>query len=424
MKGADTLKRIIFHVDVNSAFLSWTAADRVKKGLPDLRDIPSAIGGDPKSRTGVIVAKSIPAKRYGVKTGEPVSSALRKCPDLVLAKSDFSLYDRESKAFLGICREYSPDVEQFSIDECFIDMSGMEKVYPDLHKTAYEIKDRIKNELGFTVNIGIGNSKLCAKMASDFEKPDKVHTLYDEEIPEKMWPLPAGRLLFVGESTVDKLSKAYITTIGDIASVPLETLQSITGNKAGLQLYNYSRGIDESKVISVPPKAKGYSVETTFEENIKKAEDAHRVLLYLCDSVSFRMRNDEVKAYCISVHIRTDKFKNMSHQKRLSNATDITAEIYENARILFDELWDRVSPLRLIGVSLSDLTDEEFEQISLFENTDESEIDKEKEKKKDKALDELRRRFGSKAVFRASKGNSSRIDRKHTAEFDNRINKK
>lgn len=184
------MERLIFHVDVNSAFLSWEAASRVKAGEPDLREIPSAVGGDPRTRTGIIVAKSIPAKKYGVQTGEPVAMALRKCPNLVVVPSDFRLYTKNSQAFKAICKSYAPAMESFSIDEVFLDMTGTSLIYPDPIATACEIKDKIYQELGFTVNVGISTNKLLAKMASDFEKPNKVHTLFPEEIPAKMWPLP------------------------------------------------------------------------------------------------------------------------------------------------------------------------------------------------------------------------------------------
>ena len=154
------MDRLIFHIDVNSAFLSWEAVRRVENGQEDLRLIPSCIGGDPKTRTGIVVAKSIPAKKYGVKTGEPMASALAKCPNLVSASPDFRLYDRCSKAFKAICAEYTPVMESFSIDEVFLDMSGMHKIYPDPIKTAYEIKNRIREELKFTVNVGVGRSKV------------------------------------------------------------------------------------------------------------------------------------------------------------------------------------------------------------------------------------------------------------------------
>lgn len=180
------MQRLIFHVDVNSAFLSWEAARRVADGEPDLRLIPSAIGGDRDKRTGVILAKSIPAKKFGVTTGEPVAMALRKCPQLVLAKPDFALYTRNSKAFIAICRRFAPVVEQVSIDECFLDMTGTSLLYPDPIAIAHTIKDTIFSELGFTVNVGIAPNKLLAKMASDFEKPNKVHSLLASEIPQKL----------------------------------------------------------------------------------------------------------------------------------------------------------------------------------------------------------------------------------------------
>ena len=190
------MKRLIFHVDVNSAFLSWEAVRRIKEGLPDLREIPSCIGGDPQKRTGIVVAKSIPAKKYGIQTGEPMAMALRKCPGLVTVPSDFELYDKYSRAFKAICASYAPVMESFSIDEVFLDMTGTSFIYPDPVATACEIKDNIHNKLGFTVNVGISTNKLLAKMASDFEKPDKVHTLFPDEIPVKMWPLPVRNLLF------------------------------------------------------------------------------------------------------------------------------------------------------------------------------------------------------------------------------------
>ena len=207
------MERLIFHVDVNSAFLSWSAVDRMKKGEPDLRLIPSAVGGDKDKRTGIIVAKSVPAKAYGVTTGEPVSMALRKCPNLVIIHSDRELYSRCSKAFMDICRKYAPVVQKFSIDECFLDMTGTSYLYPDPIALAHQIKDEIYDTLGFTVNVGVGSNRLLAKMASDFEKPNKVHTLFTSEIKEKMWPLPVGELLFVGKMSTARLQEVEINTI-------------------------------------------------------------------------------------------------------------------------------------------------------------------------------------------------------------------
>ena len=242
------MRKLVFHVDVNSAFLSWEAMRRVKMGEADLRLVPSAIGGDRETRRGVILAKSISAKKYGVKTGEPVGMALRKCPKLVLAKPDFSLYVNCSRAFVEVCRKYTPVVEQYSIDECFLDMSGMERIYPDPITAAHLIKDEIRETLGFTVNIGIGENKLCAKMASDFEKPDRVHTLFPPEIPEKLWNLPVGELFGVGLATAEQLTKHGIYKIGDAARCEVSTLISFLGVKQGEYIHRCANGIDTSPV--------------------------------------------------------------------------------------------------------------------------------------------------------------------------------
>ena len=389
------LKRVVFHIDVNSAFLSWEATRRVSQGMSDLRLIPSAIGGDREKRTGVILAKSIPAKKYGVRTGEPVGMALKKCPTLVLARPDFSLYESSSKAFMDICQEYTPVLERFSIDECFLDMSGMDNVYPDLLSTAYEIKERIKQELGFTVNVGIGSNKLLAKMASDFEKPDKVHTLFDNEIEEKMWHLPVRELFSVGESTAQKLERSCIKTIGDLAHMDISILRALLGVKMSEHLHNFANGIDDSPVLESRERAKGYSNSVTLEDDVKTLKDAHQILLSLADSTASRMRADKVKAYCVSVTIRDIDFNDRSHQKKIATPTDITSEIFDICVLLLDELWDMKKPLRLLGVALTDVTEEDGVQLSIFDGAR-----KDKERAIDKAVDNIRNRFGNSTIVR------------------------
>ena len=411
---------MIFHVDVNSAFLSWEAAKRVKEGLPDLREIPSVVGGDPKQRTGIVVAKSIPAKKYGIQTGEPMAMALRKCPNLVVVPSDFRLYTENSLAFKAICRDYAPVVESFSIDEVFLDMTGTSLIYPDPIATAHEIKDKIHAELGFTVNVGISTNKLLAKMASDFEKPDKVHTLFPEEIPVKMWPLPIRDLLFLGKASEKRLQDFGIHTIGELAREKESAIQSLLGEKTGHQLYQYSRGIDNSPVLAQAEESKGFSVEKTFNDDIVSVEQVLPILLEQCDIVATRMRRKGKKCSCISVTFRTLDFKNRSHQTSLSSATDVTDEIYENARRLFLEFW-KGQPLRLIGVALTGLTDESFEQMSLFEDTKK----KEQRQKLDATLDAIRMKFGNDKITRASIMNSNTgMGRKAKAQMENEAEKR
>ena len=407
-------ERLIFHVDVNSAFLSWEAARRVKEGLPDLREIPSCIGGDPKSRLGIVVAKSIPAKKYGVTTGEPVALALRKCPDLVCVPGDFALFDRCSRAFKKICASYAPVMESFSIDEVFLDMSGTHLIYPDPVAVAHEIKDKIRDELGFTVNVGIGTNKLLAKMASDFENPDKVHTLFPSELPEKMWPLPVRDLLFLGKASEQKLLRAGIKTIGDMSKSDEAEIRQLLGDKNGRQLYRYANGIDDSPVRSEREEAKGYSAETTVEEDIVTYEQALSLLLAQCDVVAARMRRDGKKCSCVAVTYRTLDFKTRSHQKNFEDPTDVTEEIFAQVKKLLYECW-KCEPLRLIGVALTDLTSDEFRQMSLFENTE----DREKQKKVDETIDDIRRRFGNGMIVRGSTiSTAGKVARKARAQLD------
>lgn len=413
-QGYRSMDRLVFHVDVNSAFLSWEAARRVAQGEDDLRLIPSAIGGDREKRTGVILAKSIPAKAYKIKTGEPVAQALRKCPDLVLAPPDFALYEKNSKAFMDICRRYAPAVEKYSIDECFLDMSGTKHMYPDPIATAHKLKDEIRDTLGFTVNVGVGPNKLLAKMASDFEKPDKVHTLFQYELADKFWPLSVRELFSVGHATAEKLEKAYITTIGDLAKADLGSVQVLVGKKMGAQLYNYARGIDDSPVLSEPEEMKGYGNSTTLEEDVTTFEAAHSILLALADSVTTRMRADGAKAYCVVVTIRDRYFKDRSHQRKLADATDVTTEVYDVCKQRFSELWDGHTPLRLLGVSLTNVTHEEAAQFSLF-----SDEKKERSRKLDKALDAIRGKYGADTIVRAAAIQSGKnVGRKHKAQID------
>jgi len=408
------MERLIFHVDVNSAYLSWEAVRHLARTGVDLRSIPAAVGGSREKRTGIILAKSIPAKKLGIKTGEPVSMALRKCPDLFLAKPDFRLYARNSRAFMDICRLYAPVLEKFSIDECFLDMTGTALLYPDPIQIAHTIKDHIHRELGFTVNIGIGENKLLAKMASDFEKPDRVHTLFRREIPEKLWPLPVSELFMTGQATAQRLEKINIRTIGELAAAGVPTLTSLFGPKHGAQLCARARGEDDSPVLAVPEEAKGYSISTTLEEDVTTTEEAKRILLALSDSVAARMRADGAKCACIAVTIRANDFKNHSKQETLCLSTDGTMEVYAHTCRLFDALWDKKTPLRLLGVSLTQLCREEGGQFSFLQ--DEKRI---KEEQIDKTVDTIRARFGTESVMRGTVYKSPiDVGRKYKAQME------
>ena len=406
--------RLIFHIDVNSAFVSWSAVEQLQQGGPDLRAIPSIVGGDPDSRRSIVTAKSIPAKKYGIVTGEPVSLALRKCPTLVIARSNFDWYVKCSRAFKAICQEYTPTMQSFSIDEVFLDMSGMHYIYPDPIATAHEIKDRIYDELGFTVNVGIAENKLCAKMASDFQKPNRVHTLFPEEIPEKMWPLPVQDLFTCGKASAQRLKSFNITTIGALANTPIEQLQMIFSERGAIHYHNYANGIDDSPVVDEPEDAKGYSPETTVEDDLVEVENINRILLAQADIVAARMRADGGKCSCVGVTLRNLDFINKSHQTKLNDPTDVTDVIYETAKRLLKECWHG-EPLRLVGLSVTDIDREGFEQVSLFDDEN-----KEKRRALDSTLDLIRGRYGNGAVQRASTINeAANVNRKFKAELEN-----
>ena len=410
------MRKLIFHVDVNSAYLSWEAARRVRNGEADLRLIPSAIGGDPEKRTGVILAKSIPAKQYKVTTGEPVAMALRKCPSLVLAKPDFKLYVQSSRAFLAVCRKYAPVVEQVSIDECFCDFNNTERVYPDPLELAYRIKDEIRESLGFTVNVGVSENKLLAKMASDFEKPDKVHTLYPREIQEKMWPLPVGELFTVGRATAERLRRAGIETIGALARTDPALLERMFGPRQGLHLHRYANGVSESPVRAEPEEAKGYSISTTLEDDVETWETAHHILLALADSVTARMRGEGFKCFCVAVSIRSNDFKNKSHQMKLREPSDGTGEIYDVARKLLAELWNGKTPLRLLGIALTELTREDYAQLSLFDGEAER---KRRSRRLDQTVDALRGKYGRNTIRRGTLlQDQQELGKRHNAQLE------
>lgn len=390
--------RVIFHIDVNSAFLSWEAVHRLQDlgEELDLRTIPSAVGGDMSKRHGVILAKSIPAKKYNVRTGEPIVDALRKCPNLTLVSPNRELYARNSAAFMEILRRYSDTVEQYSIDEAFADMTGTEGLFGSPIEAAHRLKDEIRDTLGFTVNVGISSNKLLAKMAGDFEKPDKVHTLFPGEIQEKLWPLPVGELFSVGGASEQKLKRLGIMTIGDLAQADLGTLQA-TLKKHGEAIWNYANGRDFSLVEAERADNKGYGNSVTLSYDVTRAEEAKQVLLSLAETVGRRLRRDGAWIEVVSVTLRFFDLTQASHQCVLEHATNITDEIYQAACRLFDEFWDR-TPIRLIGIQTGKVTREgDNRQLSLFDDTD-----YEKLERLDRAMDSIREKFGADAVRRAS----------------------
>ena len=362
------MRRVIFHIDVNSAFLSWTAVKLLSEGSElDLRTVPAVISGDPSDRRSIITAASIPAKKLGIKVATPVSMALRICPNLSIERGDFEWYHKCSSAFIDICHSYSPVIQQFSIDECFLDMT-FRLFGKDAVEVASSLKNEIKEKLGFTVNVGVGSNKLLAKMASDFEKPDKVHTLWTEEVKEKMWPLGVRDLLWVGKKTEEKLISYGIRTIGQLAELDVNYLRNLVGEKFAAQLHENANGRDDSPVETEEREAKSYSAERTFPKDLSAPKDIDRELFKVACTVCHRIRRDKVMASTISVFIKFTDFSTLQKQCSLSRPTSVTALILNAARKLVSEIWDGERPLRQIGLGVSKLSGEQAEQMSLFED--------------------------------------------------------
>ncbi|KAA8502837.1 DNA polymerase IV [Mediterraneibacter catenae] len=392
---------IIFHIDVNSAYLSWTAVEQLKNGAAvDLREIPAIIGGDQKSRHGVVLAKSPAAKRYGIRTGEPVANAFRKCPNLAMYPPDHKMYREKSRRLMEYLRTFTKEIEQVSVDECYMDFTGIADRWNSPVDGAVEIKDGIKERFGFTVNIGISTNKLLAKMASDFEKPDRIHTLYPEEIKEKMWPLPIGELYMAGKSSEEVLKKLEINTIGDLAqSDPRLIMLHLKSH--GKMLWEFANGIGTSVVQSEPDEAKGIGNSTTLSEDAATMEEIRPVFERLAQSVGGRLKKAGKKAGMVSMEIKYYDFRTVSHQIQMDKPTNDPEVLKETACSLFLEVWSG-EPVRLLGIRTSKLTDEAApEQLSIFDIEIPKEPD-EKHKRLKKAMDELNERFGEGAVMKAS----------------------
>ena len=392
---------IIFHIDVNSAYLSWTAVEQLKNGAAvDLREIPAIIGGDQKSRHGVVLAKSPAAKRYGIRTGEPVANAFRKCPNLAMYPPDHKMYREKSRRLMEYLRTFTKEIEQVSVDECYMDFTGIADRWNSPVDGAVEIKDGIRERFGFTVNIGISTNKLLAKMASDFEKPDRIHTLYPEEIKEKMWPLPIGELYMAGKSSVEVLKKLEINTIGDLArSDPKLIMLHLKSH--GKMLWEFANGIGTSVVQSEPDEAKGIGNSTTLSEDAATMEEIRPVFERLAQSVGGRLRKAGKKAGMVSMEIKYYDFSTTSHQIQLEKPSNDPEILKETACSLFLEIWSG-EPVRLLGIRTSKLTDEAApEQLSIFDIEMPGEPD-EKHKRLKKAMDELNRKFGEGSVMKAS----------------------
>ena len=385
------------HIDVNNAFLSWTAVDLLNHGYKiDIRNIESIIGGDESQRHGIVLAKSMVAKRKGVKTADTIRDAKRKCNDLKIYPPNHKLYNEMSSSLFNLIANYTPDMEKLSVDECFIDYTKVRNLYGDPIKFAYKLKNEIKSKLGFTVNIGIANNKLCAKMASDFLKPDRVHTLFKNEVKEKMYPLQIEELYGVGKSSSKKLRELGINTIGDLANSSYECLYKYFKNQT-IKLINSAKGIDDSVIVTKRSEVECISNSTTISYNLNTYEDIYKFLYPLVENVSSTLRKNNKYTSLIGVTLKDKYFKTYSHQRRLKNPTSNTDEIFKISKELVKELWNEEG-IRLVGVSLSKFSTSLTHQISLFEDIKVVEESNEL----DKVLDKLKETYGNNIIKKAS----------------------
>ncbi len=409
------MDKIFFHIDVNSAFLSWTAVDELRRGnTVDLRTVPAIIGGDRDKRHGIVLARSIPAKAYGIVTAEPVANAIRKCPNLLIASPDFKVYSSMSHSLMDYLKSLTPDIEQASIDECYMDFTPIAYLYDSPVAAADMIRSEVYKRFGFTVNVGISDRKVLAKMASDFTKPDRTHTLFASEIKSKMWPLPVGDLFLCGKSARETLRKLGINTIGDLAQADLDILCSHLKSH-GKTLYDFANGIDDSGIITEPPEAKGIGNSTTPASDITDRNEASKVLFALCESVSARLHKGDVLAKQVTVEIKYATFKSVSRQTGLDNPIKSSEALHAVALSLFDSLWTG-EPIRLLGVRVSKLVgSDEPVQLTLFsegliapsdtaaaEAAQSAPIDDTRSLRLDEAVRSIRDRFGKNAIKRGT----------------------
>ena len=393
----DESRRVVFHVDANSAYLSWEAVWRLQHGATlDIRTVPSIVGGDPESRHGIVLAKSIPAKKFNIQTGEVLWQAKQKCPNLVIVPPNYELYMMCHNAMMEVFQDFSPNVQVYSIDEAFIEYTGVDAIHGPPVEAAYKLKNRIRDELGFTVNVGISTNKLLAKMAGEFSKPDKVHTCWPEEIAEKMWPLPVNELFMVGRATAPKLYRLNIMTIGDLAHFD-DKLLAYHLKSYGKMIKDFAWGRESTDVSqSFRPAMKGLGNSTTVPFDVDNLREARLVILSLTEMVCMRLRQTGLCARLISVSMRTSEMSGRSHQRKMLAATDNTMEIYRIACQLFEETWKgEKEKIRNIGVRVSELSLSDFMQMSVLQPSNE------KQKSLDDTIDKIRFRYGSGSVLRA-----------------------
>ena len=396
------MERVILHIDCNNAFLSWTAVNMLHNGYhTDIRKRYAVIGGKESERKGIVLAKSNLCKQNGVVTGETLYSARKKCPYLEVYSPEFKIYKQYSDIMYTYLSNYTDKIERYSIDECFVDFTDLIKVWPNPVKVAYKIKDDIKNNFGFTVNVGVGNNKLLAKMASDFSKPDKVHTLFLSEIRDKMWNLDVSDLFMIGKSSSKKLHDLGIMTIGQLAHSDLDYL--IKHFKSmGKLMWEYANGIDNSPVECDYGNPKSISNSVVLPYDYTNLEEIFLVIKKLSMQTGKKLRAKKMYAPSVNVWVKFHDFTKISKQVTLENLINSDEDIYMEAVNLFNKMWNSDSDkrVRALCVGVANLTDVCKVQLSIFNNeiktikkVDDLQI----------TLDKIRKKYGDKSIAYADK---------------------
>lgn len=387
------MNRIVMHIDVNSAFVSWSAVEILKRSRKDIREFPSIIGYENSKRHGIVLAASIPAKKLGIKVPEPIYMAKKKCESLIVIEPNYKLYEKMSCDFCELVKSYTPDVEKYSVDECFLEYGPVMKLYGDPVLFATKLKNEIKEKLGFTVNIGVGSNKFLAKMASDFEKPDKVHTLFISEI-EKIYEFPINKLFGCGRKASEKLISIGIKTIGELAKYDKQKIIKLLG-KQGEIIWDFANGIDNSIVGDVKPKDESISKEITLSYDFTSKEEVYKIIRKLVSDVSLSLREKGKYASVVSVYLKYSDFSVKSKQKKNNFELCNENDIYDLMIEIFNDLWDG-NPIRLIGVRISSFSCDRTKQLSMFDKSDN------RGDNIQTAIDKINNKFGKKVIKSAS----------------------
>lgn len=385
------MERTILHCDCNSYFASVECIDR-----PELKGVPMAVCGDPRNRHGIILAKNELAKKFGIQTAETIWQAKRKCPDLVLVAPHHQKYDAYCEQINAIYLQYTDCVERFSVDESWLDVTGSLHLYGSGTEIADLLRKRIREEIGITISVGVSFNKIFAKLGSDYKKPDATTVISRENFQDIVWPLPARDMMFVGKAADGVLADAGILTIGDIAKAGKERLTALLG-RAGESIWEHASGLDSDPVRRFddidPVKSIGNSI--TFARDLVGEKDIRAGLTMLCDSVGSRLRAQGMYCTTVQIQIKDPFLRTIQRQRKLSSATNSTKTIYDAALGILQSAWQVTSPIRLLNVTATGLTETAAEQMTLLNDTSGQ---RDKIAKLDSAVDTIRKRYGKSAI--------------------------